>query len=94
MTFAVEILKLLGSVGLGMAVMYLWVRSLQAQLAAEQKDRMAWSNRALTAVEKSATLAEAMTTNQKVQREVFYDVRAELVAIKQELAHLGRKAKP
>ena len=93
MTIVVEILKLLGSVGLGMAVMYLWVRDLRAQLAAEQKDRMEWSTRALTAVEKSATLAEAMSTNQKVQVSVLNDVRADLVAIKQELTHLGRKGK-
>ena len=60
MPSAFEILKLLGCLVLGMAIMYLWVRSLQAQLAAEKKDRMEWSTRALTAVEKSATLAEAL----------------------------------
>lgn len=71
MDIALELLKSLGPAGATAAVLYLWVKSERARADSEAQDRKDMTERALTAVEKSATMQEATLGTLKAQTELL-----------------------
>jgi hypothetical protein len=62
---AVELLKSLGPAGATAFVLYLWVKSERSRADGEAEERKNMTERALTAVEKSATMQEATLNTMK-----------------------------